>query len=217
MISCAGQELALLPEEFDDAGVGLPHLLAGKLRNFLGEPAAVVHRRIGRKTVTAAAVVVLLAVPRGDVHQPGARLQGDVVRQDDLGVPVQPGVAADGALQGASLDPENLLPLEPPRAQQPLGQIRGHHQDFPTRVHPDIFQVRMHRDGEVRRQGPGRGGPDDQGDIFHKCLTAARLPAALARANFTKMVGVRWSSYSTSASARAVRQVAHQWMGFLLR
>ena len=86
-------------EEFDDAGVGLPDLLAGKLRHFLGKPAAVVHRRIGLQTIPAADVIVLLAVPRGDVHQPGARLQGDVVRQDDLGVPVQPGVAADGALQ----------------------------------------------------------------------------------------------------------------------
>ena len=94
-----GQEPAALLEEFDDAGVGLPDLLSGKLRDFLGEPAAVVHRRIGRQTVSAAEVIVLLAVPRGDVHQPGARLQGDVVRQDDLGVPVQPGVAADGAFQ----------------------------------------------------------------------------------------------------------------------
>ena len=112
----ARSNLPFCAQEFNDARVGLPHLLAGKLRNFFGEPAAVVHRRIGLKTVTAAVVIVLLAVPRGDVHQPGARLQGDVVRQDDLGVPFQPGMAADGALQGASLDPKNLLPLEPPRA-----------------------------------------------------------------------------------------------------
>ena len=166
MVSAAARSRPRLPEEFDDPGVGLPHLLSGKLRHFPGELAAVVHRRVGRQVVLAAAVVVLLAVPRGDVHQPGARLQGDVVRQDDLGVPVQPGVAADGAFQGASLDPENFLPLEPPRAQQSRGQIRGHHQDFAAQVHGGVLQIRVHRDGEIRRQGPGRGGPDDQGNIF---------------------------------------------------
>ena len=33
--------------------------------------------------------------------------------------------------------------------------------------------------------------------------------------NSTKIDGDRWSSYSTSASARAVRQCRHQWTGFL--
>ena len=35
--------------------------------------------------------------------------------------------------------------------------------------------------------------------------------------NFTKMDAVASSWYSISASARAVWQVKHQWMGFLLR
>ena len=75
-------------------------------------------------------------------------------------------MAADGPFQLATPHLQGFPALEPPEGQKPLGQVRRHYQGFAVRLQRHVLKIGMHRDGQVGRQGPGRGGPDDQGDIL---------------------------------------------------
>ena len=45
-----------------------------------------------------------------------------------------------------------------------FAQRRGHEERSVAMTHLDIFEVGVHGDGEVSRQGPRRGGPNDNGE-----------------------------------------------------
>ena len=62
--------------------------------------------------------------------------------------------------------PKDVLGPESPGRQEPRGQVGGHHQGFLPHVQGDVVKIGMRRDGQVGGQGPGGGGPDDQGDVL---------------------------------------------------
>jgi hypothetical protein len=74
--------------------VGLENELSGKQVHLVGEHAVVVHRRIGIKSVLQPDIVVLTTMTRRGVNTAGARVQGDVLAQDDQRFPVIEGMAA---------------------------------------------------------------------------------------------------------------------------
>src|SRR2546426_343776 len=154
-------------EEVDDLGVRLPDRQPRKVLHLGDEPSVVVHGVVDLEAEGPSELVFLLAVAGSDVDEPGAGVHGDEVCSCDLSATIDPGVPVgaphivravqphrdrcdlDGALRSSLQDA--LIVLEP-RA--------GHDVDLTGHVECDIALRGLHRDREIRRQGPWRGRPD---------------------------------------------------------
>src|SRR5262249_56551594 len=92
-------EHALLAHEVDDRGVRLEYLLAREVLDLGQEAARLVHRAVDVEPVADAGQVVVPAVAWRGVHDPRARVEGDVVREDARRVAVDPGMAEAQTLE----------------------------------------------------------------------------------------------------------------------
>ena len=89
-------------------------------------------------------------------------LQGDVVGQDDDGFPLQKGMAALESLQGAPLKGlQHPVILHPQGVHHDVCQPLGCNIDLTIGLGRHVLVGRVKGDGEVGRNGPGGGGPDD--------------------------------------------------------
>ncbi len=84
-----GEERARLRERLDDGAVGVAFLavlgddaLAGEERHLGIKGAILAHRARHFEIVLAPELVVVLAMPRGDMHEARARLRIDEMRQE---------------------------------------------------------------------------------------------------------------------------------------
>ncbi len=117
-------------------------------------------------------MVVLLAVAGRCVHAASAGLEGDVVGEDDQRLAVDEGVLAVGLLCGLVVDLAQLLGGTQAAGLGHRGQqLLGHDQHLTGvgaavgELHRHVGVGRVQRHGQVRRQGPGRRGPDHEGDL----------------------------------------------------
>ena len=111
-----------------------------------------------------AGVVVVLAVARGGVHAAGALVEEDVIGVDQQRVAVIEGMAGLEAVQLAALE---LLQLgERVLVQGGDGRQQGRGGDVQLALHLEqgVVEVGVHGDGQVGRDGPGGGGPDQDRD-----------------------------------------------------
>jgi len=164
-----GSEQGLFPGQgLVHVRVGVEHEPACKLLHLVRELALVVHRCIDVEAVDLADLVVLLAVARGDVHAARSRIQRDEGRQDQERLPVVERVPRlemlhDTALEGG----QDLVVLDADLGHDRGDEFVGHDQHaVPVRLHRGVIELRVEGDGQVGRDGPGRGGPDDHVRIF---------------------------------------------------
>ena len=166
-----------LPKLFADGLVGIKNKLAVKKFDILSEAAPVINRRINIQPIEQPHIVVLAAMAGSGMHAAGTGIQGYMGAQNKQRVPriqrmnavlffkvLRIDAAQDGKIRNAE------------------GLHAGVHQ-FPgqdvnlvaTDIDGDIFEIRVQRNGQVRRNGPGRGGPDENKNLFAGQL---RQPAA---------------------------------------
>ncbi len=156
------QERAVGPHVLEDGRVGLEHTHTRPLLNLGGEAPGVVHRNQHRQAVLASGAEVLGAVTRSGVDQPRALLQGHVVGGYEDRIPLQERVAAHQPQQLLALDRFQLLSPAPAQVADDLvRQALGEEVTLTGVLHHEVAQTRVDRDGNVGRQGPGGGGPDD--------------------------------------------------------
>src|SRR5713226_8649043 len=156
-----GDEHAERSEMLDDLGIRLPDGEAREALHVRDEATVVVDRVVDLEAQRPAELVVLLAMSRGDVDEPRARVHRDEVRGGDLALARDPGVPEPV--------PDELLPIERRQdvvcraLEQPekVGHARlRDHIDLARDGDRDVGLCRMNRDREVGRQRPGRGRPD---------------------------------------------------------
>ena len=160
------EEPRLSPQVLDDQGVGVLHERPGRQGELVREFPGAVHRLHERQPLVLAQLVVLLAEGGGDVDDSGALLHGHEVRPHH---PV--GLLRVGqSVQGPISEPHQLSPPELPHHLGPLPQHGGKPrigQDQPLAVmgHFHVGGIWVHRQGHVGRQGPGGGGPHQEGPL----------------------------------------------------
>ncbi len=157
-----GDQRPPLLQERDDPRVRVPDREPGEVGDLGDEAPVVVDRVVDRQPERPSELVVLLAMARGDVDQAGPRVHRDERGRRDPAGALDPGVPV--------LEPRELGPLEGPeaaRGREPrhpedlVGEARGHDERLVTRVEGHVLLARVHRDGEVGREGPGGRRPDD--------------------------------------------------------
>ena len=127
----------------------------------------VLHRVVNVQAVGQARFVVFLAVAGGRVDASRSLDQGDVVGQNDDGIPGFEGVRA--------LEPLQFLPLgfsqdfimgDTQLAHDLFYKALGQDPDFLSHFQGHVVEVGMKGDGQIGGQGPGGGGPDEDIHLF---------------------------------------------------
>ena len=184
-----------------------------------------VHRAVDVEPVADAGQVVVLAVAGRGVHEAGAGVEGDVVGEHARRVAVDPGMAEAHASRARR--PSVTRAARPgvrPTRFCALTALSAFASSSTSRV-PSTGKnaysaLGVEREREVGGQRPGRRRPDDRGhllarpgpDAGPRARASSSAPARTAR----RSDGLSWcSSYSTSASASAVRHEMHQCTDFL--
>ena len=125
-----------------------------------------IHRLQDGQVVLLAHLQVLGAEGGGHVHHPRALLGGHEVAGHDV---VGPLVHGQEGVEGLVVRAHQLFALEDPdhlilALQRLLHEGLGQDQLLALLLHDDVGYLRMNSQGHVAGQGPGRGGPDQEGD-----------------------------------------------------
>ncbi len=154
------QQAAVLPQVLHDPFVGLEHLQPLVGADGLVEAPAGVDRRIDVEPVRHPGVIVVLAVAGRGMHAAGALVEQDVVGVDQQRVAVEERVAGLEPVQLPALEFQQLA--ERVAVQGGDGGQQGGGGDIQLALHFEqgVIEVRVQGDGQVRRYGPGGGGPD---------------------------------------------------------
>ena len=172
--------------------------------------------QIRRDAVLLPDRVVFLAVPRSGVDRAGALFQRHVVGQDAERIALQERMAEDRAFQLRARGTSAIVVVLAPAAllRRDLQQIRGDDVDVARHIHRRVLELRDERRSpcwpEWSRAWWSRSGR-------RRCGPPARdrsSPGRDVSAKRTQIDGLVWFSYSTSASASAVRSLMHQLTGF---
>ncbi len=211
------EEVARLAEVLGDELVGLPDVLAAEPRGNGGVVGAVgLHGAVDGHVLAQPRHVVFLAVSRRGVHQSGAVLERHVVGADDsedLGMGgdldslarverahalalgrVDERVAVGQAQEGLAADAGQLDHLLALRGlDDPFDRLGGEHGDVAVDPRERVVELGVDRDGHVRRERPGRRGPDHEArPLVRTHARARRLGVVLpARLLLRVLVGVR--------------------------
>ena len=160
------QEPAALRERFDDHRVGRIHLQAGHERD-VGQEAPVVADRVGhRQAVALPDREILVTVPGGGVDRAGARIERHVLPEYHRHLPVLERVLQLQSLERAALELRQHRSAGQAEALEGRFQELGcHDQPAPplgagSGLREHVAKLRPQRHGLIRRQRPGRRGPD---------------------------------------------------------
>ena len=157
-------------------GIGFPDGLAEQFRGQMAlgalrieEAAGGIHRAIDLEAVLHADDVIFLAVSGRGVDRAGALLQRDVIAQDAERIALDErdgGRRCRSSLRAgeARRSPRHRSSRTFPRSLQADLPRRCRRRSSTSTATYSI--LRMKRDGEVGRDGPGRGGPDQAVDVL---------------------------------------------------
>ena len=161
------------PQLGDDHRVRLPDRHPGEVLHLGDEPAVVVHRVVDRQVVLHPRLVVVGPVARRRVDAAGPLIHGDVGGGEDRRRPVDPGVLGLEPVQARARHPADDLRRDQPtrlgRRVQPLLRQQVVLAGCPD---DDVLLLGMDHDGQVGRQRPGGGGPDDH---RHRAARQSRI------------------------------------------
>ncbi len=176
------QQRATLAQQLDDRRVGLEHVLAGHERRALDEHALPVDRVQHIEAIRLPDQKVIRAMPGSSVHRAGTRLGRDVLPENHRNLAFEKRMLQRQALERrATTLAEELEALDAEACQGLVCQRLGKHQVLGVTpligAHQHIRQLRVQRNGKVRRQCPGRGRPDrDRNPRITTQLDAKRTP-----------------------------------------
>ncbi|MFM2383355.1 MAG: hypothetical protein RL515_1342, partial [Verrucomicrobiota bacterium] len=131
----------------------------------VGVSAVVADGAIRFEAILVAGLVVFDAVAGRGVHAARAGVGGDVVGEDDRRGAVDERMLRLQAFERAALDLEAVDgAFERARGDERFAQRGGHEEGTVAMADLDVLEVRMHGDGEVGRERPRGGRPDDDGE-----------------------------------------------------
>ena len=179
----------------------------------LKHPASGIYRAIHRNAVALANREIVLTVTRRGMHGACALIEGHVFASSPL--------SRDRETDGERL----LFPVSCPEngreRSYPSRALRLTCGSNPSATIVDATGVStatysyfwMKTDREISWNGPGRSGPDQTENL---APGQSRIKRRRIASQFEAYVnrGAGWFSYSTSASASAVRSLMHQCTGF---
>ena len=120
----------------------------------------------GQLRIFAADIEIVHAVAGCRVHTAGAALESDMVAQDDEGFPFEEGMTRRHRFEfptGKGREDGILLP--PGQLHDLLGQFGRQNEILPFALHHLVGEFRPQADRHVGREGPGGGGPDQEGGL----------------------------------------------------
>src|SRR4030095_7855695 len=146
--------------------VGIEYTLAAKQLDAVEEVATGADRRVDLEAVLDACQKVVRAMARGRVHGTGALFECDVITQH-----CDRRAIVEWMLE---LDPFELLAIEagdrpiedaPDDSPHRFGERLGNDHRTAIDVERGVIVLGMKRNGQVRRDGPRRGRPDQYRDV----------------------------------------------------
>ena len=162
------QQSTVVPEDFDDNGVALPHGFADQFGGDFArrpcsseETAGAIHGAVHRQPVLHARDVVFMAVTGSRVNGTSSLLQRDVITKNSRGDAIHERMPKIESAQTVAVKAgkcDRAFPTELFRRYRK--QIGRDNVNAVTDFDCRIFELRVIGDGEVGRQGPGGGGPD---------------------------------------------------------
>ncbi len=178
----AGHQEAQLRQLVNNSLVGVKNKLAGKKLHLVRKPALIVDRGIGFQPILQTNLIVFLSVSGGRMDAAGPGLQGHMIAQDNQRQAIVKGMTAVKTLQGPGVDLSQNFNLSQFRfGAELLLQAGGNNIHIPAGgPQSDILQLGMQGNGQVGRNSPGSGSPDNQknpatsqksirgGNIFHQ-------------------------------------------------
>ncbi len=171
------QQFPLGPQPLHDPRIRLQDMLARKVGDRVGEPAGVVDRRENFQpfprrrlgVVLQHQQIVLHAVARRDMDAAGALLQ-----RHEIAEQYRRQARRQRALRFEAFEPvaaffhrEHAVPVELARLRHVVEELFRHDQHVRPGLHERIVDVGVKADGLVGGKGPGRRGPNDDGNGRH--------------------------------------------------
>ncbi len=164
-----GEQAAHFAQLVDDDRVGLPHIHATEERQRPGEHPVAHHRvddLVGRHAIAVSGDEVIHAVGRRAVHDAGAGIESDVLRQIDRRCPIVKRMAEFDAFESRTSTGSQGSALQAVAGQCRLAQFAGDEDQPAVGIDERIREFRMHVQRLVGRNRPGRGGPDHRMDLL---------------------------------------------------
>ena len=140
--------------------VGLPHEQATDQRRAGDELAVVADRVVGRQIVFLADKVVVQAVRRRGMHQPGTRFQRDMLAADDRHGALMERVLQRQHFQCCTFAMPNRFAAQLITLQATFHQLRNQQQITFAGLDQAVLMLGMHAHRLIGGQRPRRGGPD---------------------------------------------------------
>ena len=151
-----------------DDRVGFFHDQTGIFAGILRVAALIIDRDHHLRTVGEAGLIVNVAETGRGVHAAGAVLGGDVIRQHQQGCLGQERMIGQHVLkEAAGVGLHDLIFGNAALFHDRFHKVFG--KDIALTVgslHDGVTDVRMQRDADVAGQRPGRGGPDQEEELF---------------------------------------------------
>ena len=162
-------EFAVLLQHFDYVGVDLVDVGAGEASRRFTEDAVIVDQIERLQAVLAAGVEIVDAMIGRGMHRPGSAFGRDMPAEHDGHFALVQRVAQALRLQPRTLAyGKRFEALAAVSLHDFRGHLPGDHEQFRAGVEfaadQGVIEPGMEADRLVRRQGPGRGGPDHDGD-----------------------------------------------------
>ena len=152
-----------------DRPVGIENELAGKVLDIAGKTSIVIHRRVIVQPVLHPDLIVLLAVPRGDVHTTGPGIQGDEWGQDQQALPPDQRMTALEPLENGSRKlVEDFVAFfaEAERVEAIVKQLLRQDEDLALHLYGHVKKIPVKRNRQVGGNRPGGRRPDDDGYLL---------------------------------------------------
>ncbi len=161
-------QAARFPKFFNDRGIGFKYELSGKKVHLRRKTPVVVDRGIGLQPILHADFVVFTAVPGRRMHAPGAGLKGHMIAQNHQRIPLIEWVPAFQVFQFAGRHfGQNRVGCNAEFFHAGFHHVPSQNKHFLVRnLDGGINEIRMQGNGQICRKGPGRGGPDHDGNGF---------------------------------------------------
>ena len=149
--------------------------------------------------------VVFLTVAGSRVHRAGALFERDVIAQDAERIAFEERDAGRRCLPAARPRISRALSAsaQPQLPPWRFEQIRGDDVDVAADFHGDVLELRVKGDGQVGRNRPRRGGPDQAADLLARQRRIDLRRIATSVRNEPRWTG--WSGSRTRPRLRPAR------------
>jgi hypothetical protein len=165
-------------------GIGFEYFQAADHAHVRQKAAIRADRRVDVEPIARPDGKVIRAMSRRRVHDARALVERHVLAQHGQRITIVERVPELDALDGASFECRKLTAERPARGFRHAARERGGHDDGAILVFERaVLEVRMKRDGQIRRNRPGCRRPDQDRNVFaRECRhTAAQLAGISGR------------------------------------